>query len=565
VLVNPLGPVESAVRVARRRLVTQCFLNRLAVAWAGALAATLVWFLVEPLLFDAPPTWLRWAVLGTAVGLGTTFAIGRTWKAAPSRTAAALELDGRFGFAERATTALGLPASEWTSPAGRAVLADAAERVRSVAVAGKFPVRPRWNYAWVPVLAAGVAAVVTFPPDFIRDALAGEPGKTKKADVTKPIAKVDPAKKTAAPIVRPKGKDELDRADKDQKLKDIEAILKEFDEKQSKEPKETDPARLKEKITEYTSVEDKLKKFEQEKTEKLTRLEQKMQQLESLTKDKDFADGPAKDLADALAKRDLKKAQEDVDELRKKAKDKKIDEKESEKLDRQLDKMKKELERLAKNEEQEQKLKDRIEKAKKEGKDAESLERELEKMKQENKASAEAMEDLAKQLQKARNALQKGDMEELAQELEKVAGEMQKIEGELKDLEDAQEYLQRLKEAKEAACKACQGDGDPEKRGEKDFAQGRGIASGKRDENKDAKTASQDEKIRGLFDPRGKKVYGGSTKGQAFTKKTTLEMGKQIQEAVQEAPQAVDAQRLPRDARDTVKEYFESLGGSKKD
>src|SRR5262249_45709325 len=137
-------------------------------------------------------------------------------------------------------------------------------------------------------------------------------------------------------------------------------------------------------------------------------------------------------------------------------------------------------------------------------------------------------------------------------------------EGELKDIEDAQDYLQRLKEAKDAACKACQGDGDPEKRGDKDYAQGRGVASGKRAE-KDDKVATQDEKLRGLFDPPGKKNNGGRTKGQAFTKKTTLEMGKQIQEAVQEAPQAVDAQRLPRDARDTVKEYFESLGGSKKE
>src|SRR6185295_9502637 len=137
-----------------------------------------------------------------------------------------------------------------------------------------------------------------------------------KADVSKTVAQADLGKKTATPLVRPKGKDELDRADKDQKLKDIEAVLKEFDEKQLKEPKENDQARLKEKITEMTSVEDKLRKFEQDKTEKLARLEQKMQQLESLTKDKEFNDGPAKDLADSLSKGDLKKAKEDVDELR---------------------------------------------------------------------------------------------------------------------------------------------------------------------------------------------------------------------------------------------------------
>ena len=75
-LVNPLAAVESAVRSARRRLVTQLLLNRLAVAWAVALAASLGWFLLEPLIFDSPPAWLRWAVLGTAVAITTAAAIG---------------------------------------------------------------------------------------------------------------------------------------------------------------------------------------------------------------------------------------------------------------------------------------------------------------------------------------------------------------------------------------------------------------------------------------------------------------------------------------------------------
>jgi hypothetical protein len=565
VTANLLAPVESAVRAARLRLVTQLAMNRLAVAWAIGLAAALAWFVVEPVVLESPAPWLRWVVLGTCLFFASAFAVRRTFVSAPSRSEAALELDGRFGLSERATTALGLPVDLRATPAGQAVLADAAEKVRHVAVAGQFPVRPRWNYAWVPVLALAVAAVVVFPPDFIREAVAGEASAPKKLDPSKAVAQADLGKKAATPLVRPKGKDELDRKDKDQKLKDIEAILKEFDEKQMKEPKDSDQTRLREKVTEMTSVEDKLKKFEQEKTEKLARLEQKMQQLESLTKDKEFSDGPAKDLADSLAKGDLKKAQEEVDELRKKAKEEKLDPKETEKLDKQLEKMKNELERLAKDEEKEKKLKDKIEKAKKEGQDAESLERELEKMQQERKENGKELEDMAKQMQKARDALNKGDMEQFAQEMQKVGEQMQKIEGELKDIEDAQDYLQRLKEAKEAACKACQGDGDPEKLGDKKFAGGKGIASGERAENKDAKTGSQEEKIRGLFDPRGKKVYGGITKGQAFTKKTTVEMGKQIQEAVQEAPQAVDAQRLHRDARDTVKEYFESLGGSKKD
>ena len=51
------------------------------------------------------------------------------------------------------------------------------------------------------------------------------------------------------------------------------------------------------------------------------------------------------------------------------------------------------------------------------------------------------------------------------------------------------------------------------------------------------------------------------TKGNAFKKATTNELGQAITEAAQEAPKATDSQRLPRDAKDSVKEYFQNLGG----
>ena len=67
--------------------------------------------------------------------------------------------------------------------------------------------------------------------------------------------------------------------------------------------------------------------------------------------------------------------------------------------------------------------------------------------------------------------------------------------------------------------------------------------------------------VRGLFDPKGQKTYGGGTKGPAFKKATTAELGRAIQTAAQEAPKAVDSGRYSRDAKDTVKEYFQNLGG----
>ena len=90
------------------------------------------------------------------------------------------------------------------------------------------------------------------------------------------------------------------------------------------------------------------------------------------------------------------------------------------------------------------------------------------------------------------------------------------------------------------------------------------IGAGARDENKEAKTSSQEERVRGLFDPKGKKSYGGSTRGPAFTKKSATEMGQDIQTAVQEASRGLDAQNVPRDAKNAVREYMEKIGGTKK-
>jgi hypothetical protein len=179
------------------------------------------------------------------------------------------------------------------------------------------------------------------------------------------------------------------------------------------------------------------------------------------------------------------------------------------------------------------------------------------------------MQNLAEKMQKAKDALEKGNMEDLADQLEKIGSQMKDIEGELQDLEDVQQYLQKLKAEKKKACAECEGDGEFDPSGEpkrKDGAKWTNKGNpgiGERAEQKD-ETSYTEEKMKSPFDPRGKKVYGGGVRGPAFTKKSTVELGKQIQEAVQEAPQAVDAQRLPRDARDSVKEYFENLGGSGK-
>lgn len=552
------SPVDRAVRSARRRLFAQLLLDRLASGWAAALAAGLVWFLVEPLVLGHTTDDARWIVLGSLAVVGTVVGVVRAVRAGPTPLTAALELDARFDLRERATSVVTLPTELFSTASGRALLADAEKHTTELKVREQFPVGPRRS-AWRVPLLAGLVAVVAFVYHPVTDSEAWADARMKTDDAAAEKKVADAGKKTvgtAAPKTpRP---DQLERPNRSPKLKELEDEL----DKLEREAREANlkPEAAREKVSEITSAEEKAKEFQKEKQDRLARIEQKLQQLERLNQDDEFKDGPAREFNDALARGDLKKAEEAVDELKKKAREKKLDEKDTEKLAEQLDKMKDELQRLARNKEQQEKLKDLIEKAKKEGRDAESLERELERAQAEAKQS-KGLEDLAQKLEKAKESLKGADLEEAAKQLEGVAEQLKGMQGEVQDLEDVKESLQRLKDLKEAACKACEGEGKGGKNdkdaGRKDGAKGGGVASGDRPDDPNAKTnRGTDERQRTPFDPKGRKQYAGAVAGPAFTKKSPTQLGQAIDQAVQEAPDAISNQPVSRDDKDAVKEFY---------
>jgi hypothetical protein len=554
------SPVDRAVRSARRRLFTQLLLDRLVLGWTVALGVGLAWSLAEPLVLGRTTEEARWVVLGSLVFVGTVVAVVRAARRRPSPLAAALELDSRFDLRERATSVISLPSELFATQSGRALLADAEKHTTPLKVREQFPVGPRRSAVRIPLL-AGLIAVVAFVYHPVTDSEAWAEAKKKQDDAANEQKVADAGKKgpgSGAP--RTPKPDQLQRANRSPKLKELEEELDRL-EREAREANQT-PETAREKVSEITSAEEKAKAYQREKQDRLARIEQKFQQLEQLSQADDFKDGPAREFNDALAKGDLKKAEEAVDELRKKVKDKKLDEKDTEQLEEQLDRMKDELQRLARNKEQQEKLKDLIDKAKREGRDAESLERELERAKAEAQRS-KGLEDLAQKLEKTRQAMKAGDLEEAAKQLEGVAGQLQELQGEVQDLEDVRESLQRLKELKEGACKACEGDGKGQgskpgqKPGHKDNASGGGVASGDRPEDRDATTGrGPEERQRSPFDPKGRKQYAGAVAGPAFTKKSPTQLGQAIDQAVQEAPDAIANQPVSRDDKDAVKEFY---------
>ena len=74
---------------------------------------------------------------------------------------------------------------------------------------------------------------------------------------------------------------------------------------------------------------------------------------------------------------------------------------------------------------------------------------------------------------------------------------------------------------------------------------------------------SFDTKTKTEFDAKGQKIFDGYAPGQNFRKKSGAELAGEIQQASQEAPEAIEQQRIPRAARDMAKGYFRNLGGQR--
>lgn len=556
-----LSPLEIRVRQARRRLLGQSLLNRIGLGWGCALAVGLVWFVIGPFVYPTAAAYLKWVVVGGAGALGTILAIWSTLRSSPSPLTAALAIDQRFDLQERVTTVVSLDQQLQSSPAGQALVADANAKLEKVAVSGKFPVRIGWRALFIPAQAAVIAVLALYPPPLLTS-LAG--GSSKKDDDANQTDEADSKPKPSVP--RPYIKPPLERPNKSEELRQLEAELaKLYDEHNRDQGLEKDkPEQVRTRQENIATAEDKLKKREQEMSEKFQRLQEQMDKLTELETGEARQEGPAKDFEDALAKGDLQKAQEEMDRLKKKVRDKKLDDKEKQQLKNELKDMEDRVDRLNREQEKKkEKLKDLIEKAKRENRDAETLERELQNLQKEQQMTKE-MQELAKAMKAARQALDMNDFDGLADQLDNVSKQLGGIQDDLQDLEDIQEHLQNLKQMRKEGCKDCQGEGkDKGESGHKDDATGYAEgATGNRPENKNAKSKEgEEQRIRGFFDPRGRKSYGGSTNGPAFKKASSAEMSKEIQQAVQEAPEAVEVQRLPKAAKDMVKEYFEKLGG----
>lgn len=88
---------------------------------------------------------------------------------------------------------------------------------------------------------------------------------------------------------------------------------------------------------------------------------------------------------------------------------------------------------------------------------------------------------------------------------------------------------------------------------------------GRRPDGEQGKIRTFDARQQAHFNNKGQKIFDGYAPGQAFKSKPGTELAGEIQQAAQQAPDAIETQRIPKAARDMAKGYFKNLGGQKDD
>jgi len=559
-----------------RRLFLQLFLNRLVWCWTVALSLALAWFLLQPFFFEKAAEWVRWSVAGGLLAIATLVTGLLAALAAPSKVTAALELDDKFGLKERVTTSMLLTPEQQATPAGKALLDDVHERIGTLNIAQGFPVRMNWTASLIPACALILALVAVFYEPAQTAATANPLDELKAAPVN--VVEINQKMNQLRKKTRERSPDDPEPSEE---IKRIEAEL----DKIASRPRDN-REQLKQRLKEMQNLEDEIKDRQQKAMDKSRSMKQQLQQLDQQSQ-KNKEGSPTKDLEKALGDGDMAKAKEEVDKLAEKMRNNELTAKDKEKLKEQLGDLQNKLERLARNKDKEEELK----KLNRDGKlTDEALQRELDRLKQDSD-KLQDLADLAEKLGECKKCLENGDTDSAMQQLKGAADKLKDLDLSDKEMKDLDEQLNKLRDAKEAASKGDKkgkdgkdgkGDGDGEGEGEGKDGDGNGngngkggkgngkgpsgpndggVGEGRRDLGKDGKTNSFESKQK--IDPnwKAKKVFDGFAPGENFKSKSSAEIAGEVKQASQEAPEAIEQQRIPKAARDIAKGYFKQLGG----
>jgi len=539
--------LEKPVARVFRRLRYQRFLTTLVWSWAITLALVAGVIAAEKLLNRAlpGPDWVPFAVagmVGVLIGAGVSLLTG------PSRLDAAVALDRAFHLSERVSSALSLPEALRDTPAGRALVADAARKVADLDVAAKFGLRlPR--RAWVVLIPATAAVWLLFAPAWIpQKALAM---MSVQVDL-KSLAK-------QSEVLTKKIASQRQAIDKE-KFPEVDKLLAKI-EKKADELAKAPPAAKDKLMVELNALTDALKE-RQKQLGSPEQVNRQLQQLKELG-----AQGPADQFAKDLARGDFKKAAEELKKIQEKLQSGKMSEADKKALKEQLGEMAKKLNDLANLEQR----KKQLEEARKNGGlTQKQFEREMEKLQEQSK-SLKQIQQLASKLGDAQKALQSGDVKKAAeamgmtqqqmQQMAKQLEEMQSLDGAMADLQDAKNGM--ANDGSNQLGDDLNTLGMGMRKGMPGQGLGRGRGQGDRPLAPD-ETATYTSKVKQQLKKGGKAVFQGLTPATKTVKgDTVIDIQGEIDAATGLGAEALSNQKIPKNLEKHIRSYYDQLNKGK--
>ena len=530
--------LQRQVRRARRRLGIQRFLASL--GWCGLVTA-----LVALVLIIAGRFWPLgvddWVWAAAAAGLAAAAALVWTLATGGGSTDAAIEIDRRFGLKERVASALGLPAYERETEAGRALVDDALRRVERIDVAGRFGLSPGRPLLLplLPMVAAILVAILVSPAVLETPADA----RTDPATVRKQVKK-------SSQSLRRKLIEQRKKAQK-QGLKDAEKLFKRL-EQSTKQLTDKTPTDRKKALVKLNDLAQQMK----DRRRELGSADEVKQQLNKL---KDLGRGPAEKFAKAVAKGDLKQAMEELDKLKQELAKGKLDEQQKKQLAEQLDRMKDKLKKLAEAHQKAQEdLKKQVDQLRKQGQheEANKLEEQLQRLR-DQMPRMKQLDQMADKLGKCSKCLKDGQLGDAGQALEDIQADLGDLRKQLDEMEMLDEAMDQLAEARQqmncphcggAGCKACQGD-------KPGFGMGEGRGQGDRPEAED-QTNFYDSRVRQKVG-QGTASVVDLVEGPNVKGNVQQEIRQQIDTARQQSTDPLTTGQMPRKHRKHARDYFD--------
>lgn len=547
-----MDQILAQVTRARRRLWIELFLNRLMTCLFVCFGVALIAMAVPKFvaIAELPSNWTQLcAILGGAAGVLS--ALIWTLVSSLSNLEAAVELDSRFELKERVSSSLALLPEDASTPAGQALLKDAARAIERVEVGSRFGISiPRKR--WLPVLTTAAAflvvSLITNPTAQSGvDPHAAEHAKEQRENVSKNLRKrIVEKKKQAA----------------EKGLKEAVGLFEQL-EKETEKLRQNPKADQKQSLVKLNDLASQLEKRRNE----VGSQKEMRRQLANLDK---LNQGPAEKMAQAMKDGNWQKALNELQKLNEKVKTGDLTEADKKALEEQLKKMQEKLSELAKAHEQSMdELKKQIEKQKEQGNLARAgeLQQKLDQM-QSQQNQMNQLNQLGMKMNQAGEAMKSGDMSKAAEAMNQMAQQMQSLSEQMQEGAMLDAALAEMQMAKDAmACQSCSGEGCESCQGAQGIGNkqtrlmggsgaGKGSAWNKREGDVDAKF--RDSRV-SQETGRGPSVVVGEADGPNRRGEVTAAIETEMATAggTPADPQVIE--QLPKSRREHAQEYFDLI------